>query len=135
MMADLRHPRGGELLTAVSNAMVAMHREHFGRGPSRVKTFAFDGMMMCVLHDVFTTVEKTLIQVGKAEHVRQTRLLHQHAVSRQYKRVIHELTGRDVVGFSSSVNFDPDLAFEIFMLGGEAVEGNGPRSGESDGAT
>ena len=122
-MAEPGELRGGALLTEISNAMVHLHREHFGRGPSSAKTFVFDDMLMCVLHDVYTTVEKTLIRVGKTEHVRQTRLLHQQAAADDYKGALARLVDREIVGFSSTVHFDPDLAIEIFILGGPKSAG------------
>ncbi len=115
-MPDEASPAGGKLLTELSNAMVAMHREHFGRGPGAAKSFLFDDMCLCVLSDVFTPVEKTLIRAGKVEHVRQTRNLHQLALEQEYKRHVEALTGRKVIAFVSAIHFEPDLAVEMFML-------------------
>lgn len=84
---------------------------------------------MCVLRDVFTTVEKTLIRAGAVEHVRQTRMLHQEAAAGEYRAAVEGVLGREVIAFSSTVHFDPDLAMEIFVLGdlpaelGESGEG------------
>jgi uncharacterized protein YbcI len=108
--------RGGELLTAISNAMVSLHREHFGRGPASAKSFFVDGMVMTVLTDVYTPVEKTLIGAGGKDRVRDTRQMHQLALEGEYKRRVGELTGREVIGFVSTVHFDPDLAIELFVL-------------------
>jgi uncharacterized protein YbcI len=96
--------------------MVALHREHFGRGAGAAKSFLFDDMALCVLTDIYTPVEKTLMRAGQIENVRQTRLLHQLALEKEYKAPVEELTGRTVSAFVSSVHFDPDLAIELFLF-------------------
>jgi uncharacterized protein YbcI len=108
--------RGGELLTAISNAMVALHREHFGRGAGSAKSFFVDGMILTVLTDIYTPVEKTLIRAGKEDHVRDTRQMHQLALDAEYREPVERLTRRRVTGFVSTVNFDPDMAVELFVL-------------------
>jgi len=65
--------------------MVALHREHFGRGPAAARTFIADGMAICVLTDIYTRVERTLIDAGRLDHVRQTRLLHQQTLEAKYR--------------------------------------------------
>jgi uncharacterized protein YbcI len=119
---DVR-PRG-EILTEVSNAMVALHREHFGRGPGAAKTILVDDVLLCTLTDVFTPVERTLIRSGNIDRVRETRLVHQLALEEEFKEIVTRLTGREVLAFVSGVHFEPDLATEIFFL---EPEPTGPR--------
>jgi uncharacterized protein YbcI len=96
--------------------MVALHREHFGRGPAAAKSFTLDSMLLCVLSDVYTVVEKTLIRAGQSDSVRDSRQRHQIASREQYTQLVEELTRRKVAGFVSTVGFDPDVAVELFML-------------------
>jgi uncharacterized protein YbcI len=119
-----RQRHGGELLTAISNAMVTVHRQQFGRGPSEAKSFQLDGMVLCLLRDVFTPVERTLISIGNEDSVRETRFIHQRAAEAEYIRPIVELTGRPVAAFISTVSFHPDMAIELFILGPEAGDGS-----------
>lgn len=107
---------GGQLLTDLSNAMVALHRQHFGRGPGAAKSYIVDDMVICVLTDIYTRVEKTLIEAGKRDHVRHTRQLHQQALADAFRDAVENTTDRKVNAFVSSVHFDPDVAFEIFLL-------------------
>jgi uncharacterized protein YbcI len=51
--------------------------------------------------------------------VRSYRLRFQEVVSEQATGAVEELTGRKVVGYHSQIVFDPDRAFEIFVLDGE----------------
>ncbi len=116
-MAGKETPKGGQALVELSNAMVALHREYFGRGPGAAKSFVNDEMAICVLSDIYTAVERTLIRAGQAEHVRNTRRLHQEALEDEYKTSVEEIMGRPVAAFLSVVHVDPDVAIEVFLLG------------------
>jgi uncharacterized protein YbcI len=104
------------VLSEISNAMVALHRKHFGRGAGAAKSYVLDGMAVCILRDVFTPVEKTLMEAGKFEHVRRARLLHQVALEAEYTEPVEALTGRKVEAFVSSIHVDPDVVVQTFLL-------------------
>ncbi len=71
---------------------------------------------MCVLIDVYTQVERTMLDLGKEEIVRETRLIYQRAAESQYVEIVERVTGRTVTAFASTVTFNPDQAIEIFSL-------------------
>ena len=96
--------------------MVAIHRGHFGKGPRTTRTIVADDIVVCVMNDVFTNVEKTLIQAGDSERVHEARLLHQRALAEAICEPVERLTGRSVAAFTSTVHFDPDMAIEMFVL-------------------
>jgi uncharacterized protein YbcI len=106
-------------LTEISNAAVALHREHFGRGPGAAKTHLSDNLVVCVLTDVFTPFEKTLIEAGQEERVRETRAIHRSATEDVYKLRMEEVLGRRVEAHMSSIHVDPDVAVDIFVLAEE----------------
>jgi uncharacterized protein YbcI len=108
-------------LTEISNAAVALHREHFGRGPGAAKTHISDNLVVCVLTDVFTPLEKTLIDAGQEERVRETRAIHRAATEDVYKLRMEDVLGREVEAHMSSIHVDPDVAVDIFVL---AIEGD-----------
>ena len=64
----------------------------------------------------FTTVEQTLLDAGDVESVYQMRRRFQQATEDEFRRVIEEATGRKVIAYMSSINVDPDLAVEVFVL-------------------
>jgi uncharacterized protein YbcI len=99
--------------------MVAMHRDYFGRGPGAAKSFVNDETVVCVLSDIYTAVERTLINAGQAEHVRRTRSIHQEALEDEYKASVEKIMSRPVEAFLSVVHVDPDVAVEVFLLGKE----------------
>jgi uncharacterized protein YbcI len=106
------------MLAGISTSIVRLYREHFGRGPTRAKTYALDDVVICVLRDGLTTVEKTLFEQGRADTVREVRSAFQDAVADRFTGVIEDHTGRRVIAFMSQAHVDPDLAIEVFFLDG-----------------
>jgi uncharacterized protein YbcI len=109
-------------LTQISNAAVALHREHFGRGPGAAKTHVSDNLVICVLTDVFTPVEKTLIEAGQEARVRDTRAAHRAATDDVYKARMEAVLGRKVDAHLSSIHVDPDVAVDVFVLDSESAD-------------
>ncbi|HEY2477748.1 MAG TPA: Na-translocating system protein MpsC family protein [Solirubrobacterales bacterium] len=110
-------------LTEISNAAVALHREHFGRGPGAAKTHLSDNLVVCVLTDVFTPLERTLIDAGQEGRVRETRAAHHAATEGVYKGRMEEVLGRPVEAHMSTIHVAPDVAVDIFVLGdGDGAE-------------
>lgn len=97
--------------------MVALHREHFGRGPAAARAFIADGFAICVLTDVYTKVEQTLIEAGRLDRVRDTRLLHQESLEEEYKSAAEAVLGRQVIAFVSATHAEPDVEIEVYLLG------------------
>jgi uncharacterized protein YbcI len=106
----------GELLADVSNAIVAIFAECYGRGPTKAKSYFFDEYLITVLDDLLTTVEETLVSNGKENLVREVRLTFQEAVADRFKTAVTEVTGRKVLTYHSQVTFHPARGFEIFVL-------------------
>jgi uncharacterized protein YbcI len=125
-------PRG-QVLAGISNSMVRLYREHFGKGPTGAKTYVLDDLVICVMRDGLTTVEKTLFEQGRGDAVREMRAAFQDAVSDRFTGVVEELTGRKVVAFLSQAHVGPDLAIEVFFLDG-AVAANGSHETEASDA-
>jgi uncharacterized protein YbcI len=72
--------------------------------------------VVCFLEDIYTPVERTLIEAGRSETVRETRNIFQDAMGPKFREAVEEVTGRNVIGFMSQVHFDPGMAAEIFVL-------------------
>jgi uncharacterized protein YbcI len=106
----------GEVLAGISSGIVGLYREHFGKGPTKAKTYVLDDLVICVLRDGLTTVERTLFAKGKADSVREMRTAFQDAVADKFNAVVEDLTGRRVVAFMSQAHVNPDLAIEVFFL-------------------
>lgn len=109
-------PSGGELLSAISTRIVGLLREHYGRGPMKAKTYVLDDLIVCVLRNGFTAVEKTMMDTGNPDRVVEMRHEFQQMMGLQFREVIEELTGREVVAFLSQAHVDPDITLEVFIV-------------------
>lgn len=114
--------QGGRLLGEITSRIVAMMREHYGRGPLRAKSYAVGDIVVCVLEDGFTAIEKTMVEGGKQAGVLTARRDFQDVMRERYTEMIERLTGRKVVQFLSQSALGPDRTVEIFFLDG-AVPG------------
>jgi uncharacterized protein YbcI len=112
---DSRAARGRQL-ASISNAMVRLYADLYGRGPTRAKTVWHDDVLAVVLEDVYTPTERTLIDAGHADRVRETRRLFQQATRERFVAPIEELTGRSVRCVLSQSDVDPDVCVETFLL-------------------
>jgi uncharacterized protein YbcI len=118
----------GRQASSISNAITRMHREHYGRGATTARTIIQRNYVVCFLEDIYTPVERTLIEAGRLEAVRETRNLFQDAMGPMFIEAVEATMGRKVIAFMSQVCFDPDMAAEVFVLEPEgedrAVDGN-----------
>src|SRR4051812_36171133 len=91
----------GRQAAAVSNAITRMHREHYGRGATTTRTIIQRNYVVCFLEDIYTAVERTLIDAGRTDAVRETRNIFQDAMGPRFKAAVEEATGRQVIAFMS----------------------------------
>jgi uncharacterized protein YbcI len=108
---------GGKLLAAISTRIVAILREHYGRGPMKAKTYALDDIIVVVMRGSgFTPLEQTIMDSGRPERVVDMRHEFQHMMTQRFTDTIEELTGRKVLAFLSQAHVDPDLTLEVFFV-------------------
>jgi uncharacterized protein YbcI len=103
-------------LAAISDGIVRLHSEYYGRGPMRAKTYQVDNIVLCVMEDSLTTVERTLASLGREAEVCSLRHAFRSAMRERFEAVVEETTGRHVIAFMSQVSIDPDLSVECFVL-------------------
>jgi uncharacterized protein YbcI len=106
----------GAVRAAISRAIVRIHAEHYGKGATQAKTYAFDNLIVTVLRDVFTTVERTLIELERPDTVREVRTTFQTMMSESFVAAVEELTGRRVESFMSQVDPHSGMGVEVFVL-------------------
>ena len=108
---------GDAKLAAVTKAMVALHARYHGREPASARTQMMgEDMLACLLGDVYTDVEKTMIEMQRKATVHETRSAFQRAMEKRFIDVVEELTNRRVAKFISTHHVGPDLELEIFLL-------------------
>ena len=119
MHEDTQNPLGEEILSAVNDAMVALHVRYHGRAPVTARTQMLgDDLLACLLGDVYTDVEKTMIELQRQATVRETRSAFQQAMEHRFIATVERITGRRVARFISTHHVGPDLELELFVLEG-----------------
>ena len=97
--------------------MVALHERYHGREPASARTQMMgDDMLVCMLGDVYTDVEKTLIELQRQAMVHETRSAFQQAMEHRFIAAVEDHTRREVERFISTHHVGPDLELEIFLL-------------------
>ena len=120
-MESVQAPEGqarlGDELAEITNGIVRLFSEYYGRGPTRAKTYMLENRyVVTVLRDTMTTVERTLAERGEQDLVRRVRLTFQEAMAASFKGVVEEVLGRRVEAYHSQILIEPDVGFEFFML-------------------
>jgi uncharacterized protein YbcI len=112
---------GGRLLAEITDQLVQLMREHYGRGPMKAKTYVLDNVIVCVLSDGFIALEQTMMEGGESERVLDMRRGFERLMKTQYTAVIEDLTGRKVLAFLSQAHVEPDLTVEMFLMDGRLL--------------
>jgi uncharacterized protein YbcI len=73
-------------------------------------------MVVCVMQDVFTTVERTLIDAGKGNLVQEVRSTFQYSMRDEFRGAVEEIVGRPTRAFMSQIDCDADMSLEFFLL-------------------
>jgi uncharacterized protein YbcI len=110
------NPAIGPMLADVTNALVRLHRQHYGKGPTRSKSYLLDDVLICVSRDVLTTVERTLVEAGDHGKVRDTRLAFEDAMRERFTGEVERIVGQRVLGFSTQILVTRDVAIQTFVL-------------------
>jgi uncharacterized protein YbcI len=106
-----------DVSSEISNGMVQLYKELFGRGPQRARTyFAGPDIVLCSLEKTFTPAERSMVDMGEHQRLRETRLFFQHARENDFRATVEQITGRRVRGFLSGSDTVEDLSCEIFYL-------------------
>jgi uncharacterized protein YbcI len=116
---DIQNQRqpGGWLLQDVSNALVALHKEQFGRGPTRVQShFAGADALLCVMDDALLPAERKMVDMGEQQRVREARMFFQVATAAQFIETVETITGRTVRAFASASDPDRSVVMENFVF-------------------
>jgi uncharacterized protein YbcI len=106
----------GDVLTAISDGVVALLKEFYGRGPTRTKSYYEDDLVVCMMRGSVSRVEQTLLDGGRGAAVIQQRMEFQELMRPRFEAVIERSTGRKVVGFMSGNQQHPDMMCEVFVL-------------------
>lgn len=106
----------GSARSAIANAVVRLHAEHYGRGPTRARAHIADDHVLVILEDVFTTAERTLVAAGRGEQVVASRDAFNDVMRQRFVEAVETVVGRRVRAFFCQTHLDPEMAVEVFVL-------------------
>ena len=105
------------VLLHLSNEMVRIYKEIFGRGPTRARVdWAGPDTILCTLEDSLTPAERKLAELGEHERLRDTRTFFQHACEADFRESVERTTGRKVRAFVSGIDTGQDVSSEVFYF-------------------
>ena len=124
------------LLTTVSNAMVSLHKEQFGRGPSEARAgFSHPDVLVTVLFDALLPAEKALVSMGESMRVLEARTFFQEATRDRFIQTVEEIVRRKVRAFHSTCDPRAGIVVEVAIFE-PGTDGDGTltaeRAGELD---
>jgi uncharacterized protein YbcI len=105
------------VLLLVSNEMVRLYKDLFGRGPTRARSgWADRNTLICTLEDSLTPAEKNMAKLGEHQRLRDVRMFFQHASEKEFTDAVERATGRKVRAFVSGIDTHRDVSSEVFYL-------------------
>ena len=110
---------------AISNEMVRVYKDRFGRGPTKTRThWMGPDALAVILEDTLTPVERNLAAMGEHQRLRDLRTFFQYATVSGFCEPIERLTGRKVRAFISGIDTEVGGAStEMFILHPEGYDG------------
>jgi uncharacterized protein YbcI len=117
------------VLSQVSNEMVRLYKDLFGRGPTIARSnWAGDDILVCSLEDTLTPAERNLVKMGEHTRLRDTRMYFQYATVNEFCEPVERLTGRTVRAFISGIDTNADgLSLETFVFHPRGTPGRSRR--------
>ena len=106
----------GAIRSAISQAVVQLHADHYGKGATQAKTYLWDNLAVTLLRDVLTVSERTLIKAGRVDLVLEVRNAFQDTMEPHFRDAVERITGRRVVAFMSQVDPLDEYGVEVFVL-------------------
>jgi uncharacterized protein YbcI len=106
----------GQVLLDLSNAVVRIHKQYYGKGPTKARSHLGHDLLTVILEGGYTRSEQTLLEHGHSNEVTQSRAAMQDSVEAELRAAVERILGRSVRSFMSANDPACDLQAEIFVL-------------------
>jgi uncharacterized protein YbcI len=104
-------------LLEISNAMVALYKEAFGRGPTKSRArFAGPDTLLVTLESSLTVSERNLAAMGEHRRLREARLFLSDALEDQFRAIVERALGRKTLAYVSGIDTARDVTIKLFTL-------------------
>jgi uncharacterized protein YbcI len=101
---------------AISEQIVQLYLEVFGRGPTRARTYVQPQFAVCVLRDVLTTGERSLRGSDGEAEVEADRAKVNETLDARYVSIVETQTGRPVLSHLARLRTEVDIAVHFFLF-------------------
>ena len=78
----------GNARATISREIVRLQADHYGKGPTKAKTYMFDDLVVVVLEETFTKAEKTLVERGERDAIHHIRRRFQQQMADGFVAVV-----------------------------------------------
>jgi uncharacterized protein YbcI len=109
-------PPDPTLTVAISEAMVELYAIFYQHDRTTATTYINDNIVVCILENILTADEDTLIAGGARGEVIDGRVAFQTDSEDEFTAAIERLTHRHVTAFLSANQTMPGVACELFFL-------------------
>jgi uncharacterized protein YbcI len=106
----------GQLNAALARAIVRIHRNVVGRGPTKAQAFFRHNVVVIVMREVLTPLERTLAANHDVDLVRAIRRTAKRAMLPDLQETVERLTGCGVEVSLGDTDVEADTAVLIFTL-------------------
>ena len=103
-------------LLEISNAVVRVHKDRFGRGPTKALTLIGGDVVVSVLADGFTTPETRLLEHGAHDEVVRLRSRLHATATAEMTAAVESIIGRSVHSHMAAVDPEKQMQVEVFVL-------------------
>ena len=104
------------LLRQISREMVAKQKQHWGKGPTNVKSYILDDLVLVVMRGGLTVAERTMVDFGQQDLVRQFRQAFESQIATELRAMMEQLMRREVLAAQVQIMFDPNVMIQMFVL-------------------
>ena len=129
MSAATTNQADSELNRAISAAMVELYAIFYRHDRTTATTYINDNIVVCVLENILTAGEDTLIAEGSDGELIDGRVAFQTDSEDEFTAAIERLTKRRVTAFMSANQTMPGVACELFFLDAAPLAVDGGNEG------
>ncbi len=102
--------------SVIADDLVQLYVRAFGRGPTRARAFVQPQFAVCILRDVFTTAERTLLADGGEAEVEAARRRINDSIEEECIEIVEAETKRSVQSHLAQVRAPADLVVHLFLF-------------------
>lgn len=100
----------------LSGAIGSLMAREYGKGPTRVRTFFNDDVVMVMMEDGLLPSEERMVTAGQENAVREYRLRFQEIITAEICGEVERITGCRVLTYHSQIAFTPTRVWEVFQM-------------------